>query len=116
LNKIISEGFAVNFDISTNADAFVRKVLDQECVKKSLGKGMEAVSGAIKLFFTNGSTVHVGADEFKIAAKKAFTPLDQSHWSYGMVSSIAQTVIGLKMMGVPPLDTFFGYSWKLHWC
>jgi len=28
LNKIISEGFAANFDISTNADAFVKTILN----------------------------------------------------------------------------------------
>jgi len=68
---------------------------------------MIAVAGALKLFFTNGSTIHVGADEFKLAAKKAFTPLDQTHWAYVYGSTVAQTILGMKMMGMPPLDALF---------
>jgi len=76
LSKVVSEGWAVNLDVKTNADEFIRDYIDiitklssKHYYSESRKQEARAVAGLFKLFFTSGFRFHVGANEFSIWKK-----------------------------------------------
>jgi len=59
----------VNFDIKTKGDEFIKNVVDILCNSASGGccgtsQSCGSAKGLIKMLFTNGFKIHLGADEF----------------------------------------------------
>jgi len=71
LVKTAKDGVGINFDVHTNADGFVKDIFNScGCCNSGDSK---AVAGFLKMFLTNGSKIHVSADEFAVF-RKPFEP------------------------------------------